>query len=216
MKLTKTGIAGLDEFLTGGLPPRILLLTGSPGSGNEVFARQVAYYQAKLERVTYFTVNRTADSVKEEMATYNWDISPLLGSENWKFKTLTKAVDAKREVIEEMGQKRTVIIDSLSELLLINKLEAVIDLVTAMLRQNHNGDRYHLLLMVEGMQDSKAEIMMQHFSEGVIVFNTVWTSDNAQKEIFIKKMKDTFVPSRKLSYSIGKKGFVIETATRIT
>jgi KaiC/GvpD/RAD55 family RecA-like ATPase len=42
MKLIKTGIAGLDEFLTGGLPPKIILLTGLPGSGNEIFARHIA------------------------------------------------------------------------------------------------------------------------------------------------------------------------------
>ena len=74
MKLVKTGIAGLDEFLTGGLPPKILLLTGLPGSGNEVFARQIAYARAKQIGVTYFTVNVTSDNVKEDMAAYNWDI----------------------------------------------------------------------------------------------------------------------------------------------
>ena len=50
MKLVKTGIAGLDEFLTGGIPPRILLLTGLPGSGNEVFARQIVSTQGKTNR----------------------------------------------------------------------------------------------------------------------------------------------------------------------
>ena len=38
MKPVKTFIAGLDEFLMGGLPPKIILLSGSPGAGNEVFA----------------------------------------------------------------------------------------------------------------------------------------------------------------------------------
>ncbi len=43
MKTVKTAIAGLDEFLMGGLPPKIILLTGAPGSGNEVFAKQVLF-----------------------------------------------------------------------------------------------------------------------------------------------------------------------------
>ena len=60
MKLLKTGIAGLDEFLTGGLPPKILLLVGLPGAGNEVFARQIAYTRAKQIGITYFTVNDPA------------------------------------------------------------------------------------------------------------------------------------------------------------
>ncbi len=122
MKLVKTGIAGLDEFLTGGLPPKILLLTGLPGSGNEVFARQIAYSRAKMSGVTYFTVNVTADNVKEDMAAYNWDVAPLEASGNWEFKTLTKADNMVETVIGEMREHRTIIIDSLSEVLLTRKI----------------------------------------------------------------------------------------------
>jgi KaiC/GvpD/RAD55 family RecA-like ATPase len=216
MKLVKTGIAGLDEFLTGGLPPKILLLTGLPGSGNEVFARQIAYTRTKQVGITYFTVNATPDSVKEDMAAYNWDVAPLEATGNWKFKTLTKTNHLEETVIEEMKQHRTIIIDSLSELLLTRKIEEAINLLTAMSRQNKNSEEYHLLLLTEGMQDQKAETAMQHFAEGVIIFNTAWTTDTTHRDILIKKMKGTFVPERRLPYTISKKGFIIETATRIT
>ena len=216
MKLVKTGIAGLDEFLTGGLPPKILLLTGLPGSGNEVFARQIAYARAKQIGVTYFTVNVTADNVKEDMAAYNWDIAPLEAAGNWKFKTLAKADNLVETVIEEMKGHRTIIIDSLSEVLLTRKIEEAINLLPAMSRQNKGSEEYHLLLLTEGMQDQKAETAMQHFAEGVIEFNTTWTTDATHRDILIKKMKGTFVPERRLPYSISKRGFLIETATRIT
>ena len=216
MKLLKTGIAGLDEFLTGGIPPRILLLTGLPGSGNEIFARQIAYTRAKQSGVTYFTVNASPESVKGDMAIYNWDTSPLETSENWKFKTITKTASLQETIIEEMKQHRTIIIDSLSELLLTRKVEEAIGLLTAMSRQNKDSEEYHLLLLTEGMQDQRAETAMQHFAEGVIVFNTTWTTDATHRDILIKKMKGTFVPERRLPYTIGKKGFLIETATRIT
>ncbi len=216
MKLVKTGIAGLDEFLTGGLPPKILLLTGLPGSGNEVFARQIAYLRAKQIGVTYFTVNVTSDNVKEEMAAYNWDTSPLEATGNWKFETLAKADNLVETVLEEMRGHRTIIIDSLSEVLLTRKIGEAINLLTAMLRQNKDSEEYHLLLLTEGMQDPKAETAMQHFADGVILFNTTWTSDATHRDIMVKKMKGTFVPSRSIPYTIGKKGFLIETATRIT
>ena len=77
MKPVKTGIAGLDEFLLGGLPPKIILLTGSPGSGNEIFARQVLFNRVKMCPVTYFTVNATAESIREDMAAYGWDTTPF-------------------------------------------------------------------------------------------------------------------------------------------
>ncbi len=85
-----------------------------------------------------------------------------------------------------------------------------------MSRENRNSEQYHLLLLTEGMQDQKSETAMQHFAEGVIIFNTAWTTDNTQRDILIKKMKGAIVPPRRLPYSIGKRGFLIETATRIT
>lgn len=216
MKLIKTGIAGLDEFLTGGLPPRILLLTGTPGSGNEIFAKQIAYTRAKQNPITYFTVNTSFDSIREDMNAYNWDITPLETNGNWKFKTLQKTNDLAQTITEEIKQKRTIIIDSLSEVLFTRKTQEAIDLLTEMSHQNKNTENFHLLLLTEGMQDPNAETAMQHFAEGVINFNTTWTTDNTKRDILIRKLKGSFIPNRRLPYSISKKGFVIETATRIS
>jgi len=216
MKLIKTGIAGLDEFLTGGLPPRILLLTGTPGSGNEIFAKQIAYTRAKQNPITYFTVNTSFDSIREDMNAYNWDITPLETNGNWKFKTLQKTNNLAQTITDEIKQKRTIIIDSLSEVLFTRKTQEAIDLLTEMSHQNKNTENFHLLLLTEGMQDQNAETAMQHFAEGVINFNTTWTTDNTKRDILIRKLKGSFIPNRRLPYSITKKGFVIETATRIS
>jgi KaiC/GvpD/RAD55 family RecA-like ATPase len=216
MKPIKTGIAGLDEFLQGGLPPRILLLQGTPGSGNEIFARQTAYTRAKQNAVTYYTANTTSDAVKEDMANYGWDTKPLEEAGNWKFKNLTKTDNLEKTVTEEMQQHRTVVIDSLSEILLTRKIEDAVNLLTAMSKQNKNSEEYHLLLLTEGMQTPQAETTMQHFAEGVIIFNTTWQADATVRNIMIKKLRGTLVPTRRLPYSIGRKGFVIETAIRIT
>ncbi|MCW3996401.1 MAG: RAD55 family ATPase [Candidatus Bathyarchaeota archaeon] len=216
MKLIKTGIAGLDELLTGGIPPKIILLVGLPGSGNEVFAQQVASSRAKETPVTYFTINTTPDTIREDMAAYNWDITALEKSGNWKFKTLTGHKSLTQTILEEMKQNRTVIIDSISELLLVNKLEELIELLTQMSKQNTKCEQYHLLLMTTKMQDQLVETAIQHFAEGIIVFNTNWTKDPMQRDIIIKKMRGIFISERRIPYKISKRGFVIETATRIT
>jgi len=216
MKLIKTGIPGLDEFLTGGLPPKILLLTGLPGSGTEVFARQIAFFRAHQIGITYITIKATPEIVKEDMTTYNWDTSPLESNGNWKFQILNENSDVQEAIIEEMKQNRTVVIDSLSELLLTLNYEKIVNLLTEMIRQNQNSEEYHLLLLTEGMQDAKTETTVQHFTEGVIAFTTTWTTDSTHRDLLIKKMKGAFVPARRLPYNIGKKGFIIETATRIT
>jgi flagellar protein FlaH len=216
MKQVKTGIAGLDEFLLGGLPARVLLLVGTPGSGNEVFARQVAYARAKQAGVTYFTVNIAPEFVKEDMCAYGWDVTPLEKTGAWKFISLTKPEQMVDTVTREIKHRRTVVVDSISELLSTHKIEGAASLLRSMAVENREGEECHLVLLTEGMQDKKDETTMEHFAEGVIAFNTTWTADSIVRNIMIKKMRGTLIPTRRLPYNIGKKGFIIETAIRIT
>jgi KaiC/GvpD/RAD55 family RecA-like ATPase len=176
----------------------------------------MAYSRAKDATVTYFTVRSTAESVREDMDQYNWDVSRLEAAGNWKFKVLPKTSGLVEDVVEEMKNHRTVVIDSFSEVLLSQKMEDAVNLLCAMSRENQNSEEIHLLLLTKGMQEQRAEAAIQHFAESVLIFNTNWNSDVAQRDILIKKMKGTFAPSRKLPYSISRRGLLIETATRIT
>lgn len=217
MKFLKTGIAGFDEFLHGGLPPKVLLLTGAPGSGNEIFARQIIYNKAKQSKITYFTFNTTFDSVKEDMAAYGWDITPLMENGNWKFVNLKGSKKPVDDITAEIKEQRSIILDSLSELLFTQKTaEEAIRLIIELTTQNKQTQECQLLLLTEGMQDSKTETTMQHFAEAVIDFAVNWTGDSTVRHVAVKKLSGMLVPTRRLIYSIGKKGFVIETATRIS
>jgi KaiC/GvpD/RAD55 family RecA-like ATPase len=216
MKLLKTGIAGLDEFLQGGLTPGVFLLLGPPESGNEIFARQVAYSRAKQSKIAYFTVTKTPESVRDEMSVYGWDTSRLEQDGNWKFINLTQAESPIDAVTQEMKQRKCVVLDSLSELLLTHKTEEDITLLNTMSTQNREYKELHLILLTQGMQDSKLETATQHFADSIIQFTTTWETEATLRTIMIKKMKGAVVPTRRLPYSIGKNGFTIETATRIT
>jgi len=216
MKVVKTGIAGLDEFLKGGLPSRVILLSGLPGSGNEIFARQTAYERAKQNAVTYFTVNTASNFVKDDMASYGWDITPLEKTGAWKFINLTKVTSIVNTIVKEIKEGRGVVVDSLSELLLTHEVKDAVDLLTALAVENRNSKEIHLLLLTEGMHDKKVETTMEHFAEGVIIFYTNWASESSKRDLIIKKMRGAILPARKLTYRIGKKGFIFETATRIT
>jgi archaeal flagellar protein FlaH len=216
MKLLKTGIAGFDEFLLGGLPSKILLLTGSPGSGNEVFARQIIYSRAKQNPITYFIINNSPESIREDMIAYGWDIKCLEENGNWKFKTITNTTNLTNEILEEMKQQRATVIDSLSELFLTRKTKDIVSLITAMTQQNKQTPEVQLLLLTDGMQDQVTETTIQHYVEGVISFTTTWTSDTTLRHVIIKKMTGILIPTRRLPYNITKKGITIETATRIT
>ena len=220
MKLVKTGIAGLDEFLMGGLPPRIILLSGSPGSGNEIFARQVLFNKMKhgTGAVTYFTVNASAESVREDMAAYGWDTTCFEEAGTWTFKSLQTATATalQENVLEEMKKQRTVAIDSISELLITHKIKEIVSLIASMSHQNIKNRECHFLLLTEGMQDLQAETAMNHFAEGSINFAIVWAADSTLRNLVIRKLSGTIVPTRKLTYTLGRKGIIIETATRIT
>ena len=216
MELLKTGIAGLDEFLQGGLPPRVFLLLGPPGSGSDVFARQIAYSRAKEAGTTYFTVTRSVESVKEDMSTYGWQTEPLEKAGNWRFAQLTKATPLTDAVIGEMKQNRSIVLDSLSELALTHKAQEIASLLNTMSSQNRDLGQLHLILMTKGMQEPKTEVTMEHFADGVITFTTTEGTEVSAKHVMVKKIRGTSVPTRMLPYSIGEKGFTIETATRIT
>ena len=143
---------------------------------------------------------------------------PLKKHESWKFKSLkdTTANVMLKAVLDEMEQSRTVAIDSVSELLLIHKIKEIANLLTAMTHQNRKGLNYHLLLLTEGMQDPQAEATMNHFAEGSINFALNWAADSTMRHLIIRKMSGTIIPTRRLTYTLGRKGFIIETATRIT
>jgi KaiC/GvpD/RAD55 family RecA-like ATPase len=215
VKVIKTGIGGLDEFLQGGLPPIVLLLAGSPGAGNDVFARQTAFNSSKITNITYFTVSAPPKYIREDMAAYGWDIEPLEDKGQWKFIQLSEKEDAFTTIIQEIKKNRLIIIDSISELLQNNETKKITDLLMEISHHNRS-NQCHLVLLTEGMQDQIVETALQHYAEGVIVFNTNWGSENINRNILVKKMRGVSIPTRKLQYTIGSRGFIIETATRIT
>jgi KaiC/GvpD/RAD55 family RecA-like ATPase len=215
MVLLRTGISGFDQFLRGGLSPSVLLLIGSPGSGNDVFARQVAYSRIHETGVTYFTLFKTPESIKDEMASYGWDISSFIKTGAWRFVELDKTT--KLDLVTNAIEKhRCTVIDSLSEILLKHNTDQVINMLNKMSAQNRETQELHLVLATEGMQDQRVETTIQHFSDSVMIFSTTYGTEAASRSIIIKKIKGADTPTRILKYSIGRRGLRIETAIRIT
>ncbi len=71
MNFTSIGIPALDEHLGGGIQKgSTVLVTGTPGSGTEFFAKQFA--SAGQEAVTYFTSTERDEDVLGVMREYGW------------------------------------------------------------------------------------------------------------------------------------------------
>ena len=71
MNFTSIGIPALDEHLGGGIQKgSTILVTGTPGSGTEFFAKQ--FVSAGQEVVTYFTSTERDEDVLAVMREYGW------------------------------------------------------------------------------------------------------------------------------------------------
>ncbi len=79
MDRVPSGIKGLDELLGGGFPEgRCILLVGSPGAGKTTFALQYLYHGAvRGETGLYVSLDEQPDLVKQNLASYNWDIDGM-------------------------------------------------------------------------------------------------------------------------------------------
>jgi len=72
-KVVSTGIAALDKALMSGLPRGFtVLVTGPPGAGTELVAKQFASAGVKDENVVYFTTTERDKDVTSTMEDFGW------------------------------------------------------------------------------------------------------------------------------------------------
>lgn len=73
VKVVSTGITALDKALMNGLPKGFtMLVTGPPGSGTELVAKQFAGAGVKDESVVYFTTTERDEDVTATMEEFGW------------------------------------------------------------------------------------------------------------------------------------------------
>jgi circadian clock protein KaiC len=75
----RTGVAGLDYLLRGGLPShRIHLVEGYPGSGKTTLGLQFLLEGVKHgESCMYITLSETAEELRSNAASHGWDLSGI-------------------------------------------------------------------------------------------------------------------------------------------
>jgi KaiC/GvpD/RAD55 family RecA-like ATPase len=211
VKRVKTWIDGLDVLLEGGVPDKsVILLVGEPGSGNVLLAQQIMYLHALKEgKVAYFTTNRSPDALKEDYEAFGWKIPPLEKEEHWIFEKDIKELPLKVE------QNCWTIVDSLSYLLLTQKLKSVLDLIESLQENVRKYGGVHILLLTHGMQDSQTDVTMEHLADGVLEFLAQDIGGSVDRRIRIKKMSQAVYTQRLIPFHISDHGIVVETAVRI-
>ena len=76
MPVVSTGVSGLDEVLSGGLPAEhTYLITGDPGSGKTTLALQFLLDgRARGERVLYLTLSEKAGEIEAVARSHGWTL----------------------------------------------------------------------------------------------------------------------------------------------
>ena len=138
MSETKTGIAGLDLVLYGGLPSyRTYLVEGTPGAGKTTLAMQFLMEGAREgQRTLYITLSETNDELHSSAASHGWKLDGIeireyiitdISTERDRELTMYHASDV--ELGDTMGRilrdieslrPDRVVIDALSELRLLS------------------------------------------------------------------------------------------------
>jgi KaiC/GvpD/RAD55 family RecA-like ATPase len=220
LKLLKLWIEGLDEMLGGGLPDKsVVVMTGEPGSGYDILAQQIIYQHAlHNEKIAYFSTSQSHDTLKEDLATFGWDVKSLEDKGNWAFvqASVADAIQALNDNIPKaVAEGRWVLIDSLSYLVLTQKYYPVVQAVELLLESARKHGGIHFLLLTQKMHDTETETTMQHLADGVMEFTANETAGGIDRRIRIKKMRRAVYEPRLIPFNITERGITIETAVRI-
>ncbi len=84
----RTGIPGLDDIMGGGIPKnQLTLLTGTSGVGKTIFSMQFIYTGVMQfnQNGVYLSFEEPAESIKENVKCFGWDIDRLEKSGRFSF-----------------------------------------------------------------------------------------------------------------------------------
>ncbi|MFC4727261.1 ATPase domain-containing protein [Coralloluteibacterium thermophilus] len=185
MAYISTGCAGLDEILTGGLPPhRMYLLEGAPGAGKTTLAMQFLRAGVRAgEAALYVTLSETREELVMVAASHGWSIDDIhvfefgavegmLGDDRaqsilhpWETE-LSETVRLVQAEVERVRPRR-VVFDSLSEMRLLAQ-DPLRYRRQVLALKHFFADRDCTVLLVDDLSGSEADSHLHSLCHGVI------------------------------------------------
>jgi circadian clock protein KaiC len=181
----RTGVAGLDEILRGGLTPhRLYLVEGLPGTGKTTLSLQFLLEGVRLgEPVLYVTLSETEAELREVAASHGWtldgiavrDIAPstkdLQPDEQYTMfhPSEVELGDTTRAILDDVERIRParVVFDSLSEFRLLAGNPLRYRRQVLALKQFFAG-RNCTVVLLDDLPSNQQDLQVQSIAHGVV------------------------------------------------
>lgn len=223
----RTGVAGLDKILGGGLPrDRIYLLEGAPGTGKTTLAQQFLLEGVReSEKTLYVTLSETKDELLAVANSHGWSLDGIHLYELEAMEDLLKPEDqytvfhpaevelgqtTKRicEQVEAIGPAR-VVLDSLSEMRLIAQNPLRYRRQILSLKQFFTGRQCTVLLLDDG-GGGKDDLQLESIAHGVILLEQQSGEYGlARRRLQVRKMRGVGFREGYHDFSIKPGGLVV-------
>ena len=193
---------------------RVILLLGEPGSGNQLFALQSLYHQAKNGRyVIFFTLDYPKEDIITEMNEYGWQYEEV--KDRWKFieQQPEENVEKKtQEFIESIKRKYWCGIDTINTVIREMKISEVIRTVERLRRTVRENMATSYIIMMEREQEERVERGIKRIVDGIITFKRIEGNIGRMQ---VEKMMGKNIQWYTLIYRIMEEGIRVETTTTI-
>lgn len=229
----RTFIQGLDEILYGGIPERnIVLLSGGPGTGKSIAAKQFLYNGlVRGEGAVFVALEEHPVSVRRSFRHFGWDITKYekdgkfaiidaftggVGTAAQREKYIAKQIDDVHELADILRQAirdtnaTRVAIDSISTLYLTKPAMARSTVMTLKRIISGLGSTAFFVSQISVGERGFGGPGVEHAVDGIIRMDLDEIEGKMYRSIIVWKMRDTKISMVRHPMDIKDDGIIIE------
>jgi circadian clock protein KaiC len=223
----RTGIAGLDDVIHGGLPKnRVYLVKGEPGAGKTTLALQFLLEGRRAgERVLYVTLSETEEEIRQVAESHGWSLDGIelyelptadqtlpLEDENTLYATADVDLKATMRVLldeVERVKPQRVVFDSMSEVRLLAQTPMRYRRQLLSLKQYFVG-RACTVLLLDDLSGDASDLQVESLAHGVINLEQVAMSYGAdRRRLRVAKLRGSSFRSGYHDFVLRAGGLVV-------